>query len=228
MVGTPLNILVVYAHHEPGSFTSAMKNAAVQVLESQGHSVVVSDLYGQGFSAVAQKWDFVTVSGTHFNYMLEQKHAANLEMSFSPDIIGEIQKVNQAEMVLFITPLWWMSVPAILKGWFDRVLAMGVAWDRDKIFENGLMRGKQAMVLAAAGNPEEYFRIDGRYRATPNQVLYPITHGTLAYCGFNVQEPFMAMNLMGATPEARAKLLKDVEFRLQNIVNSPQWLIYYG
>src|SRR5262249_18466944 len=105
-----------------------MKNVATQVLESQGHSVVISDLYGQRFSAVAKKWYFVTMSGGHFNYSLEQRHAANLEMSFSPDILGEIQKLKAADVVLFITPLWWLSVPAILKGWFDRVLAMGVAW----------------------------------------------------------------------------------------------------
>lgn len=223
-----MNILIVYAHHEPGSFTSAMKNIAIQVLEGQGHSVVVSDLYGQGFSAVAQKWDFVTISGAHFNYMLEQKHAANLEMSFSPDILGEIQKMKAADIVLFITPIWWMSVPAILKGWFDRVLAMGVAWDTDKIFENGMMRGKQAMVIATAGSPADYFRVDGRYRATPNQVLYPITHGTLAACGFNVHEPYMALGVMNTTQEGRDKMLKDVQFRIQTLASSPQWLIYYG
>jgi NAD(P)H dehydrogenase (quinone) len=223
-----VNILVVYAHHEPSSFTAAMKNVAVNVLERQGHSVVVSDLYAQGFSAVAQKWDFVTTSGGHFNYSLEQKHAAKLDMSFSPDILGEIQKVIAAEAVLFITPIWWMSVPAILKGWFDRVLAMGVAWDNDKIFENGMMRGKQAMLIAAAGNPAEYFTVEGRYRATPNQALYSLNHGTLAACGFNIHEPYIALNVMGATAEERAKMLKDAEFRVQTLVSSPQWLIFYS
>jgi NAD(P)H dehydrogenase (quinone) len=223
-----LNVLIIYAHHEPASFTSAMKNVATQVLESQGHSVVVSDLYGQGFSAVAQKWDFVTISGSHFNYSLEQRHAANLEMSFSPDILGEIQKLKAADVVLFITPLWWLSVPAILKGWFDRVLAMGVAWDKDKIFENGMMRGKQAMLIAAAGNPADYFKVEGRYRATPTQVLYALNHGTLAACGFNVHEPYMALNMMAASPEERTQMLKEVDFRMQSLVSSPQWLIFYG
>jgi NAD(P)H dehydrogenase (quinone) len=132
-----VNILIVYAHHEPSSFTTAMKNVALQTLEAQKHTVTVSDLYAQGFSAVAQKWDFVTTSGGHFNYMLEQKHAANLEMSFSPDILGEIQKLKAADIVLFITPIWWMNVPAILKGWFDRVLAMGVAWITTRFTRTG-------------------------------------------------------------------------------------------
>ena len=83
-----MNILIVYAHHEPGSLTAAMKNTAVNTLTQQGHSVTVSDLYGEGFSAVAQRWDFVTTSGNHFNYMLEQRHAAHLDNAFSPDIVG--------------------------------------------------------------------------------------------------------------------------------------------
>lgn len=205
-----------------------MKNLAVTTLEGQGHSVVVSDLYGQGFSAVAQKWDFVTTSGGHFNYMLEQRHAANLEMAFSPDILGEIQKLKAADVVLLITPIWWLGVPAILKGWFDRVLAMGVAYDSGKNYENGLMRGKQAMVVASAGGLAQYYEPNGRYRATPVQVLHPINHGTLAFCGFNVHEPFVALNTMDASNEERAKALKELEYRLQNLVASPQWLVFYN
>jgi NAD(P)H dehydrogenase (quinone) len=223
-----LNVLIVYAHHEPSSFTGAMKNIAVQALESQGHSVTVSDLYGQGFSAVAQKWDFVTTSGNHFNYMLEQKHAANLQLAFSPDILGEIQKIKAADVVLIISPIWWFSAPAILKGWFDRVLAMGVTWDGGKIYENGLMRGKQAMLAVSAGDPAEYYMPNGRHRATPLQILHPINHGTLAFCGFNVQEPFVALNVLGSDNKGREKALQDWEFKVKNFVNSPQWLVYFG
>src|SRR5438132_813939 len=143
-----------------------MKNVVTQVLARQGHSIVASDLYGQGFSAVAQKWDFVTTSGKHFNYMLEQKHAANLDLAFSPDILGEIEKLKAAEVVLFVTPIWWFNVPAILKGWFDRVLAMGVAWDGGKIYQNGLFRSKQAMLVASAGHPADYYHENGFHKST--------------------------------------------------------------
>lgn len=223
-----MNALIVYAHHEPTSFTAAMKNIAVQILENDGHAVTVSDLYAQGFSAVAQKWDFVTTSGIHFNYMNEQKHAAKLDMAFSPDIIGEIQKIQAADVVLFITPLWWNTVPAILKGWFDRVLAMGVAWDTGKFYENGMMRGKQAMLLACGGHPAEYYKVSGRHQANPNQMLHHINHGTLAFCGFNVHEPFIALNVMSADDPSREKALKDLEFRVKNIPHSPQWLTLYA
>lgn len=223
-----MNVLVVYAHHEPSSFTGAMKNMAVQALEDSGHNVSVSDLYAQGFSAVAQKWDFVTTSGNHFNYMSEQKHAAKLQMAFSPDIVGEAQKLQAADTVLFIFPIWWFSVPAILKGWFDRVLAMGVAWDAGRFYENGLMRGKQAMLIACGGHPAEFYKINGRHQANPNQMLHPINHGTLAFCGFNVHEPFIAMNVISSDDASRNTALKDLEFRVRNIPSSPQWLTLYA
>lgn len=223
-----MNVLVVYAHQEPSSFTASMKNVAIESLTKQGHSVALSDLYGQGFSAVAQKWDFVTTSGQHFNYMLEQKHAAKLEFAFSPDIVAEIEKIQQANLILFVFPIWWFGVPAILKGWFDRVLAMGVTWDGGRIYENGLLRGKQAMVVASAGGPSEYYKKEGKHRATVNEILHPVNHGTLAFCGFNVHEPFVALNVLGKTPQGLEQDLTDLKFRMDNITSSPSFLVSYS
>lgn len=222
-----MNVLIVYAHHEPTSFTSAMKNTAYETLSGQGHTVTISDLYGQGFTPVAQKWDFATTSGKHFNYMLEQKHSAALQMSFSPDIVGEIEKVQAADIILFIAPIWWFSVPAILKGWFDRVLAMGVAWDSGKIYEAGLLRGKQAMLIVAGGGPTDYYQQSGRHKATAVQILHPINHGTLAFCGLNVHEPFVVLSALSPDKSVRDQALKDLQFKLEHFIDSPQWLIHY-
>jgi len=204
-----------------------MKNVSASVLGRQGHSVVISDLYGQGFSPVAQKWDFVTTSGKHFNYMLEQKHAARLDLAFSPDILGEIEKLKAADLVLFVAPIWWFDMPAMLKGWFDRVLAMGVAWDNDKIYENGLLRGKQAMVVTSAGGSPDAYQSTGQHKADINQILHHINFTTLAYCGFNVHEPYVAFNTLIADQAGREKLLADLTFRLNNLTTSPQWLTFY-
>lgn len=223
-----MNVLIVYAHYEPSSFTAAMKNLAVEVLTRKGHSVVVSDLYGEGFNPVAQKWDFVTTSGSHFNYMLEQKHAAKLDMGFSPDILGEIQKIKTADIIILATPLWWSGVPAILKGWFDRVLAMGVAWDGGRFYEKGLLRGKQAMLMVSAGHPEDYYRDNGLHKVTPLQVLHGINHETLAFCGLDIHEPFVALNVLGLNDTERLKLLQELQFRLDHLDDSPQWLLKHG
>ncbi len=222
-----MNVLIIYAHHEPSSFTSAMKNLATEILSRQGHQIAMSDLYGQGFSAVAQKWDFVTTTGKHFNYMLEQKHAANLDLAFSPDILAEIEKIRAAELILIVTPIWWFSVPAILKGWFDRVLAMGVTWDGGKIYENGLLRGKQAMIIASAGGPDQYYQPNGRHRATAVQILHPINHGTLAFCGLDVHQPYVALGVLGKDDQGRAQLLAELQARLETLTTDPKWLVKY-
>lgn len=219
--------MIVYTHHEPTSFTSALKNVAAEQLRQTGHNVVISDLYAEGFSAVAQKWDFATLSGKHFNYMLEQRHAAQLEMSFSPDIVAEIDRVKQADLILFVTPIWWFSVPAILKGWFDRVFAMGVTWDGGKIYENGLMRGKQAMIIGSAGGPSQYYQREGRHKATVVDILHPINHGTLAFCGFDVHEPFVVLDVLGSTKEELEQAMGELQFKLKHIQDSPTWLVRY-
>jgi len=204
-----------------------MKNLAVETLSHQGHSVAVSDLYALGFSPVAQKWDFVTTTGEHFNYMLEQKHAANLDMAFSPDITAEMDKIKLADLVMFVTPIWWQGPPALLKGWLDRVLAMGFAWNSGLIYEKGLLRGKQAIVVGSAGGPAEFYQEGGKHEATINQMLHPINHGTLAFCGFNVHEPFVAFNVLGLDQVGREQTLQQLGDRLQKLTTSPQWLTFY-
>jgi NAD(P)H dehydrogenase (quinone) len=218
-----MTILSVYAHHEPSSLTSALKNTAIATLMHQGHTVLETDLYGSGFSPKAEKYDFTTTSGSHFNYMLEQKHAQQDNMGFAPDIIAEMEKLAQAEIVIFHTPLWWLSVPAVLKGWFDRVLAMGVAWDGGKIYESGLLRGKKAMLCVVAGGPEDYFRLDGKHKATMEQILHPIQHGTLAFCGFDVIEPFVILNALGKSPDTLQQHINDYRFKIEHLVDSPAY-----
>lgn len=223
-----MNILVVYAHHEPASLTGSLKNVAVSTLTSQGHQVVETDLYASGFHPVANKYDFTTLSGGHFNYMLEQKHASDNDWAFSPDIVEEIQKLRAADIVLFYTPIWWFSVPAILKGWFDRVLAMGVAWDGGKIYEAGLLRGKKAMITAVAGGPEEFYQPLNKHRATLKQILHPVHHGTLAFCGMDVLEPFMVHSSMNKSAEDYATLLDTHKAVIDTLVENPHYLSKYS
>jgi len=222
-----MNILSVYAHHEPSSLTSALKNVATSTLLSQGHQLIETDLYGSGFSPKAEKYDFVTSSGGHFNYMLEQRHAAQSGMAFAPDIADEIGKLLAADVIIFHTPIWWFSVPAVLKGWFDRVLAMGVAWDGGKIYENGLLRGKSVMLCAVAGGPKEYYQPGGRHQASMQQILHPIHHGTFAFCGMDVIEPFIVYNSLGLDEQARDATLKDYQFKVEHIIDSPAYLHKY-
>jgi len=219
-----MNILSVYAHHEPGSLTGALKNTALGELARQGHTILETDLYASGFSPKAEKFDFNLLSGQHFNYMLEQRYATNHSMAYASDILAEIEKLQKSDLVIFHTPIWWQGVPAVLKGWFDRVLAMGVAWDGGLIYEKGLLRGKKAFVCAVVGGPEEYYRADGRHKATFEQIMHPIHHGTLAFCGFDVIKPFVVYNTLGLGEAARAQTITNYQTTIANLLKQPAYL----
>jgi len=222
-----MNILSVYCHHEPSSLTSSLKNIATSVLISHGHQVVEDDLYASGFEAKAEKYDFTVLSGSHFNYMLEQRNAVKKGMAFAPDIQSEFQKVIKADVILIHTPLWWLGVPALLKGWFDRVLVMGAAWDGGKIYEQGLLRGRSVMLCVVAGGPEEFFRPEGKHKATIGQILHPIHQGTLAFCGLDVLKPYVVFNSLGLSAGGRAAVLSDYQFQIEQLSVSPDYLIKY-
>jgi NAD(P)H dehydrogenase (quinone) len=219
-----MNVLLVYAHNEPSSFTASLLNLAQSTLNESGHQVTVSDLYGVGFNPVAEKYDFNQLDTGHFNYMEEQLRAANHDWAYSVDIVGELQKIQDADLILFYFPLWWSGPPAILKGWLDRVLTMGTAWDGEHIFSTGKYRGKVAGVAVAVGEPESYYNAKGVQKATVTQMLYPMLHGTLAFCGFNVLEPFVAHGLTVANEFAITGQLEAYREKLLKLETEPRFL----
>lgn len=223
-----MNVLLVYAHSDPSSYTASLHRVAEETLTVAGHTVVTSDLYGTGFKPIAEKIDFSTLSGQHYNYLNEQLHASSQDWAYSVDIVEELQKIKEADVVLFYFPLWWCGPPAILKGWFDRVLTMGTAWDGEHIFSTGLYRGKKAGVVVCTGQPESYYHADGVQKATVQQMLYPVLHGTLAYCGFDVLEPFVVHGLSTANEFTISEGLRLYKDSVQNLETAPRFLYKYS
>lgn len=196
-----MNILVVSAHDDPKSFVAALHNTALGVLERSGHNVEITDLYAGGFNPIASSLDFEVNSVSHANYMFEQQRTVNTGGGFSPDIKVEMEKVRQSELIIFHFPLWWGNQPAILKGWFDRVFAMGFAWGPDHRFSEGLLRGKRALVTVSAGDPLSFYSNEGMHKASIEQHLYSLLHGTLAFCGLDVHKPCIIANTTAASKE---------------------------
>jgi NAD(P)H dehydrogenase (quinone) len=212
-----MNILLVSAHDDTKSFVAALHNTALGVLERGTHKVVVSDLYAQQFNPVASGIDFKTSSGTHANYMFEQQRAMNTGSGFSPDLDGEMQKVKDADLIVIHFPLWWGGTPAILKGWFERVFAMGFAWNSENKYEKGLLRGKKVLITVSAGDPSSFYTPEGMHHATIEQHLYGLTHGTLAYCGLDVLKPFIIANVTAASQDELEQHIEKYRDLLQTI-----------
>ena len=180
-----MRVLIVYAHPEPTSFSGAMKDLAVETLTAAGHAVTVSDLYAQGFNPVAGPHDFIhRVDPARLDIGTEQANAARTA-GFAPDIQAEIDKLMAADFLILQFPFWWYSVPAMLKGWIDRVFAYGVAYDFGRTWDRGVFRGRRAMLAFTTSAPPTSSLPDGR-NGDLERTLWPLHAGVLALCGYDV------------------------------------------
>lgn len=174
--------------------------------------MTVSDLYAEQFNPVAGRHDFLgDFDITRFHYQSEQKHAADTA-GFAPDIAREQARFAQADLVIIIFPLWWSGVPAIVKGWFDRVLAFGFAYVDGARFDTGLFPHKRGMVCVTTGGTPARFSEDGVYGPI-EEVLKPVQKSVFGYLGMKVLPPFTAYAVPRVDEAARAEYL--VEWRRQ-------------
>jgi len=212
-----MNILFLHAHYEKKSFNSALKDLAVEHFESKGHTVKVKDLYEMNFNPVPARSDFKTqVNTEYFSYLKEQMHAF-LNDSFSDEIKAEMDDVLWADMLVFNFPLWWSTTPAILKGWLDKVLAIGFSYHpRDKHYETGILKGKKAFCCVTCGGSEEAYSKSGEHGDILD-ILHHLNHGTLNYCGISVYPPFLSWRAHLMPPEVLEKYLADYKIYLENL-----------
>ncbi len=217
-----VNILVVYAHPEPKSFNGAMKDAAVETLQGAGHEVVVSDLYAMGFKAVVGAGDFTGErADADFLSIATEQTKAYETGTLAPDIVAEQDKLRRADLVIFQFPVWWFGMPAILKGWADRVFARGFAYVGGRKYDTGMFRGKTAMVAATTGTSADTYApdgIDGDILA----VLWPLHNGLLRYAGFDVLPPFIAYMPGRVGPGGRQAYLEAYRKRLVELDRTPK------
>ncbi len=183
-------VLVVYAHPEPASLTRQLVDVTVQALEQQGHEILLSDLYGMRWKAVFDEEDFPSrADPERLSFVAESGHSY-LSGQQAADIDSEQRKLLAADAVIFQFPLWWFGMPAILKGWIDRVFAYGLAYGFKRAgnryrYGEGALQGKRALLSVTVGGPEEDYSARG-INGPLEHLLFPITHGTLFFPGMDV------------------------------------------
>ena len=185
-----MRVLIVFAHPEPRSFNGALRDVATATLQELGHEVDVSDLYALGFDPLEAPRHFAKPRDPdRFNAQAEQRHAWE-QGTTSTDVEAEIDKLDRADLVLFQYPIWWFSMPAILKGWLDRVFTYGGLYTGRMRFDRGRFRNKRAMLSVTSGSPDTANAHNGR-NADVNMVLWPMNY-SLHYVGFQVLPAFIA------------------------------------
>lgn len=185
-----MHALIVLAHPEPLSFNAQMKDVAAAALEARGHTVEVSDLYAQDFHPAEGPRHFAPrARPERFGAQTEQRHAHE-QGTTSAEVRREIARLERADFVLFQYPIWWFGLPAMLKGWVDRVFTFGGVYTGRQRYENGKFLGKRAMLSVTAGAPETTYRHNGR-SGELELLLWPM-HKSLVYVGFQVLPPFLS------------------------------------
>ncbi|HBP5446116.1 NAD(P)H-dependent oxidoreductase [Pseudomonas aeruginosa] len=211
-----MNVLIVHAHNEPQSFTRALCDQACETLAGQGHAVQVSDLYAMNWNPVASAADFAErADPDYLVYALEQREGVKRQ-SLAADIQAELDKLLWADLLILNFPIYWFSVPAILKGWFDRVLVSGVCYGGKRFYDQGGLAGKKALVSLTLGGRQHMFG-EGAIHGPLEDMLRPILRGTLAYVGMQVLEPFVAWHVPYISEEARDNFLRAYRARLENL-----------
>jgi len=211
-----MKVFIVHAHHEPRSMNGALTATAAEALTRAAHEVEVSDLYAMRFDPVSDRRNFTTAKDeAYLKQQVEEMHAV-ASGTFAPDVAAEMRKVAACDLMIWQFPLWWFGPPAILKGWVDRVFAMGFAYGGGKIYETGPFRGKKALLSLTTGGPRESY-VKGGFNGDLDGILRPVQRGMLRFCGFDVLAPHVTFGPVRLGDDERAAALAAWAARLSRI-----------
>ena len=185
-----MKYLVVYAHPRPESFNHAVLERILALLEEKGHECAVRDLYAMGFEP---RLDAAGLEG----YMAG---------TVAPDVAEEQKLVAAADRLVFVHPTWWFSMPAILKGWIDRVLVHSFAFEYGPEGPQGLLAGKETIVVTTTGGGKDAYRDFGFADA----IETAIDKGIFGFCGMKVVEHRFLHAVTMIDDATREKMLEDL------------------
>ncbi len=216
-----MNVLIVYCHPESKSFNGSLKDVAINTFGSQGDVVEISDLYGEKFDPVEREEHYKNrIEIDKFDPLSEQRNAYKTE-TLPSDVVREIKRLEQCDLLILQFPLWWHQQPAMLKGWFDRVFIGGGLYTSKMRYDKGYFKGKRAICSVTSGAPKATFTKNGRGGGEIETLLRSINF-SLHYMGFEVLPPHLSTEIQNKgftymSPE-------DFESHLKNTME--QWSDY--
>ncbi|MPZ93300.1 MAG: flavodoxin family protein [Propionibacteriales bacterium] len=224
-----MKVLWVFAHPEQKSLSGSLYDDGVRAIRAASHTCRVSDLYAMKWKATVDRDDFgdepteacIPDERLVVSSASKEAYAAG---RLSEDIRAEQDKLDWADTVVLQFPLWWYGMPAILKGWFDRIFVKGYAYgvrdpehpDRTLRYGEGKLTGKRALVVVTTGSPEAALGPRG-INGQLDQVLFPLLHGTLWYVGMSVLPPVAVYGADRMSPEQYAMAAAQVVQRVTAI-----------
>lgn len=142
-----MKIQIIYCHPSKQSYTYDILEQLISHLEQENLAYEISDLYAMDFKTDMSEEEF------------EREGAGKVEWPVPQDVKEEQNKINRADCLIFIYPVWWSDCPAKLKGWFDRVYTVGYAYGHGKSNTADRMKVvKYGLVLCTAGHPNVFLK----------------------------------------------------------------------
>lgn len=188
--------LIVYAHFNSSSLNASIKDAYVKGLKSKGHEVIVRDLYEMKFNPVLSQEDI----------------ASNYAGKLPEDIQREQEYIREADVITVISPIWWTGFPAVLKGYFDRVLLYGFAYKYDEQGLVKLLKGKKAVIINTTGQPKEVYEPD-----MYNALRQTSDNGVFDFCGIEVLQHIFYPSAMSSPDDVLQGYINNAEALAQQM-----------
>ncbi len=186
-----MNHLIVFAHPNTNSFGKAIVNTIEKASMKKGFETKIKDLYAEGFNPVLSAADFKEFGSGRV----------------PADIKAEQDLVTWAEIISFVYPVWWTGLPAILKGYIDRVYAHGFAYEFTANGARGFLNGKRVRLFSTTGTPDEVYASNGMH-ASMKQVQ---DIGIFRFCGMTDVEHFFFGAVPSVDDGTRKKYLAEAE-----------------
>ncbi|MBC2771414.1 NAD(P)H-dependent oxidoreductase [Rhizobium sp. AQ_MP] len=183
------HFLVVLAHPLPESFAASAAKTVVEALEDQGHTVDMLDLYAEDFDP----------------RLSPAERAAYLEPGYRPaeDVSGIIARLKAADGLILVFPQWWFNLPAIMKGFIDRIFVPGVAFEHDKAggrIVPLMTHIRRFWVVTSTGSPWWVVHL---YMGNPVKRI--LKRGVAAFCAKSVDFRMLSLHDMDRAKEDKRK-----------------------
>lgn len=160
--------LIIYSHPNPGSFNHAILETARETLTAKGDEVVVRDLYALNFDPVLR--------GSDFEKLMSGETPG--------DIKTEQDHIRWADTIILIYPIWWVGMPAMVKGYIDRVFTQGFAFSVGANGVEKLLTGKKGVIFNTQGQPGDYYEACGMFDTLKKTSDF----GIFEFCGINITQ----------------------------------------
>lgn len=183
--------LIVFAHPNPKSFGAGIVDTIVKASEDKGIETKVRDLYSIKFDPILKGEDFVEFQ----------------KGNIPEDIKAEQDHIKWADVITFVYPVWWAGLPAMIKGYVDRVFSYGFAYAYIDGVPQGLLKGKKALLFSTTGTPNEMYSEMGMHKS----MKQTSDEGIFNFSGLEVIEHVFFGGVPTVEDETRKNYLEEVK-----------------